>query len=560
MNNKPVPRNYQVAGIDQTREAMRRKIMNILMVLATGGGKTTIAAEMILAAVMKGKKVLFIAHRRELIFQAHARLQQYGIQAGIILGQKHKYKGDSVNVASVQTLVNREFPEADLVYIDEAHHFVLEGTKPPKAKDLLPWQDVEPAKEAKPSIYKKVFDHYNRKAFIIGLTATPKRLDGKPLGNVFEEMVIPEIEGNQVDIAWLQDQGYLVECRYFGAPIEPDLSDLKKTANGDFSAAKLAEKFDKKELYEGVLENYLKYGEGKKTIVFCTDIPSSLKLQKEFEDHGIKAGHIDSYLTDTERESALYAFKNGFIDVLLNVGILTEGYDLPDIEMMIAFRGTASESLWLQMIGRILRAVYAKGFDLSTREGRLAAIAASHKPHAIVLDHGTNCRRLGFAEDKRDYSLDLADKKKAGVTPIKECKVRDGGCGALLGVSVRICPECGREFDLKAEAKALKKAEFVELKPTKESLPDNLRKPIWQMNLQELEEYRAFMKNSIAWVERELRYKAKARAKASGGDPMKVFEEILQEYADIETPKKKRYSREWIFKNLDKMAAELINA
>lgn len=560
MINKPTPRNYQVATINQAREAMRRKIMNLLIVLGTGGGKTTIAAEMILAAVMKGKKVLFVAHRRELILQAHARLQQYGIQAGIIMGSKHKYIGDSVNVASVQTLVNREFPEADLVYIDEAHHFVLEGIKPPKPKDLHSWQQVEAEPEAKPSIYKKVFDHYNRKAFIIGLTATPKRLDGKPLGNIFEEMLIPEVDGNQVDIAWLQDQGYLVECRYFGAPIEPDLSDLKKTANGDFSVAKLAEKFDKKELYEGVVENYLKYGKGKKCIVFCTDIPSSKKTMAEFEAHGISAGHLDSYLKDHERDSVLYQFKEGYIDILLNVGILTEGYDLPDIEMMIAFRGTASESLWLQMIGRILRAIYAPGSDLSTAEGRKAGIAASHKPHAIVLDHGTNCRRLGFAEDRREYSLDLADKKKAGVTPIKECKVRDGGCGALLGVSVRLCPECGREFDLKAEAAALKKAEFVELKPTKESLPDNLRKPIWQMNIPELEEYRAFMKNSIAWVERELRYKAKARANATNSDPMKVFEAILQEYADIETPKKKRYSREWIFKNLDKMAAELINA
>lgn len=116
---KPTPRNYQIQAINQTRDQLRKGIKNVLLVLATGGGKTTIAAEMILAAATKGKKVLFIAHRRELILQAKARLQQYGVESGVIMG-KHKYQGDSVNVASVDSLVNREFPEADLVYVDEA--------------------------------------------------------------------------------------------------------------------------------------------------------------------------------------------------------------------------------------------------------------------------------------------------------------------------------------------------------------------------------------------------------------------------------------------------------
>jgi hypothetical protein len=102
---------------------------------------------------------------------------------------------------------------------------------------------------------------------------------------------------------------------------------------------------------------------------------------------------------------------------------------------------------------------------------------------------------------------------------------------------------------VKAEAKELKKVDFIELKPTREMLPDHLKKPIWQLSLKELEEFRSFMKYAIGWVERELKHRAK-------GD-MKKFEAILREYADIETPKKKKYSESWISKNLEKMAYEV---
>lgn len=562
--NKPDLRNYQSKGIGQVRYFVSKEVLNILFVLATGGGKTSVACSMILSAVSRGKKVLFIAHRRELIFQAKGRLSEFGVEAGVIMG-KHKYNGDSVNVASVQTLANREFPEADIVFIDEAHHFVLTGAKPGKtaAEKALPaWHQpavsdvVTQTTKQKDSMYKKVFDYYNGKALIIGLTATPKRLDGKSLGDVFQEMVIPEVDGKLVDINWLQEEGWLVPVKYFGAPIVADLSDVHKSG-GDFKEKELIQAFDKKELYEGVVENWLKHAKGKKTICFCINIQHARNTMQEFLDHGIAADIVEGQMIDTVRDEALYKFKHGYTTILCNVGILTEGYDLPDIECMIANRATDSESLWLQMIGRILRAIYGKNFDANkaTKEQRLAAINGSHKPYAIVLDHGTNCKRLGFAEDGRDYSLEPAKKKKKGLAPVKECKESAGGCGALLAASARVCFECGREFEIVAQNIKTSKAEFIELSPDqrKELLPPELRnRSQATFTLKEIEQYRGIMKYSVGWCIRLIVAKAEKKARAEKLDIIQVLEKMLQIYANIETENKKRYAASWVSQQVEK--------
>lgn len=462
------------------------------------------------------------------------------------MGAKHKYQGDSVNVASIQTLNNREFPDADVVIIDEAHHCVLESNS----------YESEDSDERKPSIFKRFFDHYNKKALIIGLSATPQRLDGKPLGNVFDEIILPVVDDEPVDVKWLQEQGYLVPAVYWGAPVLPDLEKVGKV-DGDFASKELFNRLDKKNLYEGVVDNYKKHCANKKAVCFCLNIEHSKKTAAEFSAAGFRAGHLDGKMNNTERDSVLTLFADGYFDVLCNVGILTEGYDLPDIEVVIGFRPTDSESLWLQMLGRGLRPIWPAGFDSvnATAEQRLAAIAVSKKPTLIVLDQGENCQRLGFAETRREYSLDKPRSRQRSVSPIRECKEVEGGCGRIVPNDIAICPDCGRDLTpvVVRTGPNSKAGELVELKPVDAPLPKHLYKLVSNMNLAELEEFRSIKKHAVAWVIRQLVLRAELRAKADKVQLVDAATAIFTEYANLTSKTKKAYKKSWVIQQVDKL-------
>lgn len=155
-------RPYQVQSIDNTKDALRRGIKRILIQASTGAGKTVIAARIIELAVNKGSNVLFIAHRKELIHQTSKKLESMGIHHGVIMAGS-KPASSNVQVASVQTIINREKPKADIVFFDEAHLSVSAS-------------------------FLSLVEHY-QDAVIIGLTATPVRLDGRGLGEIYHEMV-----------------------------------------------------------------------------------------------------------------------------------------------------------------------------------------------------------------------------------------------------------------------------------------------------------------------------------------------------------------------------------
>lgn len=551
--NRPRLRNYQVAAKKGLYQGLKQR-KNCLLYLPTGGGKTSVAADIITDVFQQGKKALFVAHRKELINQAHARLLEYGVSAGRIMGSHHKYQGDSINVASIQTLNNREFPAADVVIIDEAHHCVLEanGSLPPdEVTGVVP-------EGAKPSVFKKFFDHYNGRALIFGLSATPLRLDGKPLGNVFDDIILPYVDDEPVDVRWLQEQGYLVPAVYWGAPIKPDLDKVGRV-KGDFDTKQLFDRLDKKTLYEGVVDNYVKHAEGKKAVCFCLNIQHSINTAEAFRAAGFAAGHLDGTMKPDDRDSILGQFKRGEILILCNVGILTEGYDLPNIEVVIGNRPTDSESLWLQMIGRALRPVWPKGFNEheSSPEERVAVIAASKKPVAIVLDQGENCQRLGFAETRREYSLDQPKNRRKGVSPIRECKEVDGGCGRIFDNLLQTaCPDCGREYtapEVLRTGPVRKEGGLVELKPEDAVIPARLVKPFRDMTLAELEEFRSLKRYALAWVVRQLQFRAEQQAKASGRPIEEVLGLIFTGYATLVTKTKKAYKLSWVQQQVDKI-------
>lgn len=397
-------RNYQLIALNEVLSQFAKGVKNVCLVLPTGAGKTTVAAEIIKRSLLKNKRILFLAHRQELIFQCKRRLMQFNIESDILLGSKSTYTRKNIIVASVQTLNNRELENIDFIITDECHHAASRS-------------------------YKNIYSRYPN-AYHLGLTATPYRSDNKGLLPIFQALV------QGVTIYELITEGFLVETECY-ANKSAEMDNVK-VVKGDFDNKQMFDAFDKPVLYSAVIENYIKYSNNKKCIVFCVNVLHSKNTVNIFQEKGILAAHIDCETDDKDRQKILSDFAYGDLKVLCNVGILTEGYDMPEIECVILNRATKSKSLFVQMVGRGIR-------------------AAKNKEKCIVIDHGENIsKRFGFIENISFDELQDDKKKKKGVPPVKNCPK----CDALLHVRVMKC-KCGYTFESKE--KEFKEEEFIKL-------------------------------------------------------------------------------------------------
>lgn len=401
-------RDYQSDIISDARAALA-KSQTVLLQLSTGGGKTAIAGYVANSAAKRRKRVIFGVHRRELMKQTVKTFSTLGVPFGIIASGVTGDRRQPIQIASIPTLAKRLdwFGTPDLYIPDEAHH-----------SGAATWADV--------------FESYvEGGAMGLGLTATPERADGTGLGRWFGRMVC----GPQTE--WLIEQGYLSPYKLF-QPSIPDLSGVRRT-KGDLNKSDLAAAMGKSAVVGDAVAHYAKLAHGRKAMVFCASIKESLATVEKFQAAGYRAAHIDG--TSENRDELIAAFEAGRIEVLSSVDLVSEGFDLPAIEVAILLRPTDSLSLFLQQVGRVLRPVYAPGFDLSTREGRIAAIAAGPKPFALILDHAGNSvprdkggRGHGLPDEERTWNLQGREKKKRG----------DDGDPEEEKVSVRQCPECFR--------------------------------------------------------------------------------------------------------------------
>jgi DNA repair protein RadD len=245
-------RAYQTAVVTEIDAAVAAGKRKLLLVAPTGSGKTVIAAAVIQKSLEQRKRVLFLAHRRELIFQASRKLHAIGCDHGILLPGFPPRLHEPLQVASIATLHARavrtmkmELPEADLVVLDEAHH-------------------------ARAKTYAKLLDSYPA-AVILDLTATPCRADGLGLGNTFEALIeCPPVQE-------LIDAGFLVPTVVY-APSRPDLKGVR-VERGDYVESQLAERMDTAKLVGDVVEHWLRLSEHRRTVVFASGVKHSVHIR-----------------------------------------------------------------------------------------------------------------------------------------------------------------------------------------------------------------------------------------------------------------------------------------
>lgn len=423
-------RPYQEQLIVDVRQAFRQN-KAVLLVLATGGGKTVTFSEMIRRALGKKNRTWAMCHRQELVNQIGGTLRRFEIPHGYIAAGSHPDPFRDVQVCSIMTLARRylRLQPPKIVIVDEAHHSASST-----------WQ----------ALIKWVLDNGG---MVLGVTATPERLDGRGLDNIYTAMVQGPTTGQLID------EGFLCGYKIF-APTSADLSGVRTRA-GDYAKDDLVLAMDKPTIFGDIINHYRRLAPGKRAVGFYVSVEVSQRMVDSFNAAGIPSAHIDGETPKEIREELVAKFAAGEILHLGNVDLFGEGFDVPAIEAVIMARPTQSVTLYLQQVGRGLRPVYADGFDLETKEGRLAAIAASAKPRAIILDHASNALRHGLPDDERAWSLKGRVKKKGNKDngpPVKQCPT----CYAVLPAAAPVCTECGHEFGTGGREVAQVEGELVE--------------------------------------------------------------------------------------------------
>lgn len=497
-------RDYQQNGADDVRKFFSSGGRHAIFQAPTGGGKTVVFSYIAHNAATKNKRVLILTDRTELLMQTGGALEKFGIKPFLIrAGTKYLNFDSMVFVAMCQTLRNRMKKsmwrnwlkkEIDLIIIDECHK-----------------QDFNYIFES------GLVDN----KFVLGFTATPRR-SGKmrQLALDYEKII------DTVSVSELIKREYLVSDDYFGIQ-GADVNNLTiDSMKGDFDEREMFNRFNSPQLYAGVFKNWKELAYQTKTIVFCVNIEHCIHTCEEFQKNGIDARFIVSKMTKPsapdsdapdgmwtryeekmrlfelyqtkfgmwsgERTTMVEKFKRGDFPVLINAGILTTGFDCPDIETVIVNRATTSLTLWLQMIGRGSR-------------------TSTNKTHFNLLDFGENASRLGHYQMPQMWSLWHETRPSGdGVPPTKFCgenskKDKNGnvGCSRMIMASTKICPFCGHiyptdvpdEIDLAAIAYDQQKHAAVKVKKLRD------------MDLNELFEYYKMKGHKPAWLWRQLYFR-----------------------------------------------------
>ncbi|SFM76577.1 DEAD/DEAH box helicase [Shimia aestuarii] len=411
------PRPHQQRALELLKASLEKGHKRPVLQLPTGGGKTFVAAQIIKGALKKGRRVVFTVPYLSLLQQTIEAFESFGIgDLGVIQSDHSRTDPEApVQIASVDTLARRGFPDVDLVIVDEAHK---------RSSAIDHWMKVRP---------DLVF---------VGLSATPWR---KGMAEEWDDLVIGS------DLAELVKEGVLTKFRVF-AEAEPDLSGVK-TVSGDYETGVLGQVMSAPRLVADIVHTWLSNAEYRPTVCFAVNRAHAQELQRQFTSEGIACGYVDANTPPDARQRVREKFERGELKVVCNVGCLTTGVDW-DVRCIILARPTKSEMLYVQMVGRGLR-------------------AADGKQDCLILDHSDTTARLGFVRDIGHAEL-LSSKAKTAKRARKEDLPKMcPACKFLKPSRASKCPGCGfvsrRQNKIKPE-----EGELVEIAQPIRSVVENV--------------------------------------------------------------------------------------
>lgn len=364
-------RPYQKEIISKIGKALR-VYKSPVVVLPCGGGKSVICADIAKQATEKEKQVLFLVHRIELVDQIKSTFSNYGVDLQLC---------DIKMVQSSKNLTR----SYDLILTDESHHSTCRTYQ---------------------NIYRKFPN-----ALRVNVTATPCRTDGRGLGETCDYLL------ETVNAKWLIENKYLAPFEYYMPKIMIDFSNLKKVAGEYVDQTQL---FDKPRIYGDIFKYYR---QGKKAICYCSSIEHSQKVANEFNQRGIPAKHLDGGVDKQTRKQIIEDFRTGKVMVLCNYSLIAEGFDVPDCDMVLLLRKTASLNLFIQMTMRCMR----------YKEGKTA----------IILDFCGNAYEHGLPDEDRKWSLDAKKKIQTNTSSEPDVVARTcKQCFKTYSGTNPICPYC----------------------------------------------------------------------------------------------------------------------
>ena len=402
-------RPYQEVAIADACKALD-KHKNTIVVAPTGAGKTIMLSALVGKRFKNGDKVLVLQHRDELVDQNKSKFERINdrITTSIVNGTTKEWHGDAV-FSMVQTISREknmaQRPAFDMVVIDESHH---------AAADTYV-RVIKAVKEDNPNVE------------IVGFTATPNRGDGKGLRKVFNNC------SHQIEITTLIREGFLVPPKTYvvDCGVRDQLNNVKRKGN-DFDMDEVEAIMNRRVINNKVVEEWFKYASDRKTVVFCSTIKHAEDLTNTFLDCDVNAELVTGETPKPERAQILHDLAHGDVQVVVNVAVLTEGFDAPPVSCVALTRPCSQKGTMVQMIGRGLRTVDPEEFPDVI------------KTDCIVLDFGTSVLTHGSLED----AVNLDDREK-GEAPTKIC----AECESEIPMSAQVCPICGTEIVSESEEK-----------------------------------------------------------------------------------------------------------
>ena len=396
---------------------------NTLGVAPTGAGKTIlfsgVAKEWCALKNHQDHKVCVLAHRDELTQQNQSKFLRVNpkIKTSIFDARKKDWSGQ-VTFAMVQTLGRdqnlKTMPKLDLLVIDEAHHVVANSYR----------KLIDAAKDANPDLA------------VFGVTATPNRGDRKGLRPVFSNVA------DQITLAELIQAGHLVPPRTYVIDVgtQQELSGVRQTSV-DFDMVAVDAIMNKAPITEAVIKHWEDKAKERPTVVFCSTVNHAKTVCEAFVNAGYGTELIHGELTPEARKRALARFESGESQIVVNVSVLTEGFDYPPVSCVVLLRPSSHKSTVTQMIGRGLRIVDPNEYP------------GVEKTDCVVLDFGTSTMLHGSLE--QDVNLDGYEGK--GDAPSKTCP----DCGARVPAGTRECALCGHVWEKTKGEDIVELSDFV---------------------------------------------------------------------------------------------------